>query len=321
MEIKKIDKNQLAKFSAKNKIENIFLSESYMEEFPEVKCFGIFSKDKQLKGVFLLQEFKRLKILKQLSNPVFTPNCQLFYKSEAKNNAKKNTEEKKVIQALVDFLEGRKENIISISFPEKWIDFQPFYWKKYKVITNYTYQIFLNKNEDELFKAMSTERRKNITKAQKDGIKIKRIKPNKEALFLILNTFKKQGVNINEKAIETILFKLSNKSNSFLYMAYNKEGKPIAVNFLLLTGNKLTYMFGGYDETNKHEGAGALAMWASILNAKEKGISIFDFEGSMVAQIENYFRGFGGCLVPYYRVNKASFLTEIILKIKHRVNF
>jgi hypothetical protein len=321
MEILAINNEQLVQFSINKKINNVFLSKDFIECFVDVKPFGIFSKDKQLKGVFILQQFKRLKFLKQLSNPSFTPNCQLYFSSEAKNKAKKNSEEKKVMQCIVDFLENREEQIFSISFPENWIDFQPFYWNNYKVITNYTYQISLSKSKEEIFEAMSTERRKNINKAQKDGVIISEIKPNKKALDLIVNTFNKQGKTINKKAIESILFKVANESNSVCFIASNKEGEIIAVSFYLFNGSKMTYLFGGYDSLNKHEGAGALTMWNGILYAKEKGFDIFDFEGSMVPKIENYFRGFGGNLVPYFRVNKAGFLIEEILKIKDKANF
>ena len=321
MEILEINSEQLTQFLVKNNIENVFLSEKFMECFSEVKPYGIFSADNQLKGVFILQQFKRLKFLKQLSNPSFTPNCQLIFNNEAKNNAKKNSEEKKIMQAIVDFLENRKESIISISFPENWIDFQPFYWNNYKVITKYTYQISLAKTEEKILDSMSTERRKNISKAQKDGVTVSKEIPTKETLSLIINTFDKQKKSIDKNAIESIFLKVGNEFNSACFVAKNKEGKIIAVSFYLFIDNKMLYLFGGYDTLNKHEGAGALTMWEAILYAKKKGFKVFDFEGSMVPKIEKYFRGFGGELAPYFRVNKGGFFVEEILKIKNRANF
>jgi hypothetical protein len=52
------------------------------------------------------------------------------------------------------------------------------------------------------------------------------------------------------------------------------------------------------------------------------GIKYFDFEGSMLPQIEIFFRGFGGQLVPYYnRINKAKLPLEILLKFYKRELF
>ena len=62
-------------------------------------------------------------------------------------------------------------------------------------------------------------------------------------------------------------------------------------------------------------------MWEAIKFAKKLGIKYFDFEGSMVPQIERYFRGFGGKLTPYYRINKAKLPLEILLKFYRRELF
>ena len=81
------------------------------------------------------------------------------------------------------------------------------------------------------------------------------------------------------------------------------------------------YLLGGYDFENKHHGAGPLVIWESIKYSKEIGLKYFDFEGSMVPQIEKHFRGFGGKLTPYYRINKARLPLEILLKFLKRELF
>ena len=71
----------------------------------------------------------------------------------------------------------------------------------------------------------------------------------------------------------------------------------------------------GYDNTKVHNGVGPLAMWVAILKAKEMGLQVFDFEGSIVPPIERYFRGFGGKLTPIFSVHKAWLPIEIGLKM------
>ena len=48
---------------------------------------------------------------------------------------------------------------------------------------------------------------------------------------------------------------------------------------------------------------------------------VFKKERQSLPQIERYFRGFGGQLTPYYRVNKASLPIEILLKFIKREIF
>ena len=60
------------------------------------------------------------------------------------------------------------------------------------------------------------------------------------------------------------------------------------------------YILGGYDVDERHHGASAIAMWEAIKFTKEElGLNQFDFEGSMVQQIERFFRKYGGKLTPY----------------------
>ncbi len=113
----------------------------------------------------------------------------------------------------------------------------------------------------------------------------------------------------------------SSPNNYIANSAYNKDNELIACNFCMIDSNKATYLFGGFSSEHKQEGAVALVMWESIKQAKAKGIKIFDFEGSMIPQIEKFFRGFGGNLTPFYRVNKANILVEILLKIKEKARF
>lgn len=41
-----------------------------------------------------------------------------------------------------------------------------------------------------------------------------------------------------------------------------------------------------------------MSLYYSILHARDLGLRVFDFEGSGVPEIEEYFRSFGGSLVP-----------------------
>jgi len=42
-----------------------------------------------------------------------------------------------------------------------------------------------------------------------------------------------------------------------------------------------------------------------IAVAEERGVGIFDFEGSMIPEVERFFRGFGGELTPYFSLEKG----------------
>ena len=61
-----------------------------------------------------------------------------------------------------------------------------------------------------------------------------------------------------------------------------------------------------------------LLLWEGIQFASQHS-KIFDFEGSMVEGIENFFRQFGTKSTPYYILSKQSMLNDIKDVIKPRI--
>ena len=167
---------------------------------------------------------------------------------------------------------------------------------------------------------MSEERRRNVRKAIKDGLIVKQVDDFGIVKFLILKTFSRQKMTVSENHLDKIFLEFAAKENSFAFVTFAKE-KPIAATFCIYDKDTAYYLLGGYDYETKHHGAGASAMWEAIKYTKKLGLKYFDFEGSMVPQIERYFRGFGGQLTPYYRINKAKLPLEILLKFFKRELF
>lgn len=313
MDIAIVNKEMVISFLKKNRIENIFI-ELALYDFHSIHFLGIHSTDGQLKGILILQKNKRLKLFTQISAPTNFPSCNLIYPLTTSNPAKRNGEIKKVMSAIAAFLKKSKK-IISVPFPTTWDDFQPFYWEGFKVITRYTYTIDLIKSIDNVYADFSPERKKNITQAKKQNIFIKPDK--KDALKTLSNNpLYKQ----NKKWVDNFIHNFCNDSNSIIKVAY-RDNKPIASVICIYDPSVCYYLFGGYDINAKHQGAGALCMWEAIQQAKNKKISTFDFEGSMIPEVERYFRNFGGELTPFYHVNRAPYLLELILKLRYKSFF
>jgi lipid II:glycine glycyltransferase (peptidoglycan interpeptide bridge formation enzyme) len=224
------------------------------------------------------------------------------------------------LQVISEFFEKLPYSIITFSLSKDIIDTQPFIWGKFKVIPGYTYVLNLSGSDEDIWKGMSNERRKNITKGLKDGISIKRIDDFEIIRSLVIKTFLRQEKSATEFYLDKILFDFANQNNSFAFAAF-QDDKPIACSFCVYDKDTAYYLLGGYDFENKHHGAGTLCIWEAIKHAKNMQLKYFDLEGSMVPQIEKYFRGFGGKLTPYFRVNKAKLPLEILLKFYKRELF
>ena len=299
---------------------SVFLSERWLNIYDSnLEAYGIFNGGDQMIGGFTLYRQKRTGII-YYRNPMFMSTINLFFENKSQNKAKILSENKKIMKAIADFLGDLYYGVLSIYLPENHIDMQYFYWNGFKVIPNYTYHIDLSQSLEDIRKNYSTERRNDIKKALKDGVETRLTNDFDLVKQMVNNTFNRKEKDYDKDLIDKILNQFANKENSFAFVSYQNQ-KPIAASFCIFDNKKVYYLLGGYDSQNKHQGAGAIAVDAAIQHSKELGISIFDFEGSMLPEVEKYFRGFGGDLIPYYSINKAKLPLEMALKFINRSQF
>lgn len=319
VEIKLLDTNHKEQYAMlAEKLGSIFNSLEWLNIYGDkISLYGIYDNESKLIGGFLIYHAKQFG-LTHLNNPPYTPTIALFFENKTKNKANSNSFEKSIISLLCDFIESLPFKILTIALPPFYRDMQPFIWKGFKVIPNYTYQYNLEQNTlEELNALMSPERRNDIKKAAKDGIVTKRSSDYKTVKELVLKTFDRKEKSINEALINKILFDFANDKNSFAFVSY-KNDLPIACSFCIHDSKTAYYLLGGYDSKNKHQGAGANAVWEAVQHSKKTGIACFDFEGSMIPAVEKYFRAFGGDIIPYYTINKAKLPIELGLKFIKR---
>lgn len=284
-----------------------------------VMNYGIFNHGKEMIGGFFLYRRKRYG-LSILQNPCFTPAIGPFLKVDARNVTSVLAAWKEAMSLMAEFIDAVDCSIVSLSLNTVVQDMQPYIWKKFKVVPSYTYILDLSSSVDVLWCNMSHERRNDIRKGGKDGLTVQRISEYGIVKELSQKTFLRQEMRMDADGMERILKDFAKPDNSFAFVT-SRNSLPIACTFCVYDKKTAYYLIGGYDDAQKHHGAGAMAMWEAIKYAKSIGLNRFDFEGSMVPQIERYFRGFGGKLTPYYRINKAKLPLEIILKFFKRELF
>ena len=106
-------------------------------------------------------------------------------------------------------------------------------------------------------------------KAQKEGVLVELSLKNEKSQQLIENTFLKQNMYYDKSVLHSIFSEFNTHSNSISFTSCH-NGSAIATVFCVYDNHVAYYILGGYDNENKHEGAGALAMWEAIKFAKKK---------------------------------------------------
>jgi lipid II:glycine glycyltransferase (peptidoglycan interpeptide bridge formation enzyme) len=281
--------------------------------------YGIFTDRGELCAVFHLYAQTRYG-LTFIRNPPFMPHAGLVINNRAQNGANYLSFNKDALSAFADLLDELSYSVLSIALPPSVVDTQPFYWNKYKVIPNYTYQLDLSEADADLEKQFASNVRNSIKKAAKDGVSIELCHDYAVVKQLVKTTFSRREKALDEGTVDAILQNFANPQNSFALVAH-WENKPVAVAFCVHDNTVCYYLFGGYDHTSTHRGAGVLCLYNCLLHAQILGLKVFDFEGSMMPEVESYFRSFGPRLVPYYTINKGRLPFELVLKFVKRERF
>lgn len=298
-----LDQKAIATFIAKHRL--FFHSDEWLNCYDDrLQQLFILNNNNEITGCFLLYVYNKA-FLNFVIAPPFTPGIALFVVNPAQSVVNKQTYLKEVMTLLASYLDSLKPHVVDIQLNDAFTDVQPFIWNKFKVSPRFTYLLQLSQSKETLVNALSSEKRKSIAKAEKDGLVIEPAHNVAVNLALVRASLSKGGVLANEGLLEKLLTVLSKHPNAIAKGAV-WQGKITAVTLAVLDQNRCIYLFGGYDMLNSHHGASVLCMWQTILDAKEKNVELFDFEGSMNPGIERYYREFGGLMVSSHQIRKTT---------------
>lgn len=199
-------------------------------------------------------------------------------------------------------------------------DWLPFYWTGFQQTTRYTYVLHNLSDKESLWEGMSSNIRRNITKAkEKKGIVIRKGIPWDDFLDVFKATFKRQGkavpkdIHILKQLVEAAI----KRGLGDIWGGYDNEGRLHAAVFVVWQKSSAYYIAGGGDPTLRDSGAHSLAMWEAIQYVAEH-TQTFDFEGSMIPGVERFFREFGAKQMPYFTITrgKLSLINRIKIKLR-----
>lgn len=283
----------------------------------KVRIFGVCDDNGDIIGGFHLYHKKKFG-LSVYGNVPFSPSAGPFLKINTSRRVSVNNIWKRTLFLMADFLERLPYSIISVYLSQSVIDAQPFIWNKFKVVPHFTYVLDLDAATEAIWEGFSRQHRHHITKAQKDGLEVRRVQDQEVIKNLVLKTLRLKK-NINFHCLDKLI-SFYVPRNSYALASY-KDGVPIAASLFVYDSSTSYLLLSGYDHENKHHGAGSQVIWEGIKHAKGLGLKYFDFEGSMMPPVERFFRDFGGRLVTYYRINKAMLPIEMVLKLYRRELF
>ncbi len=248
---------------------------------------------------YLLKQKWGLKFILPL--PLTQKSGPLVKYPENQKYSRRLAYEKEVFTLLIEQLP--KFHFFSQNFSHRLKNVLPFYWEGFSARVRYNYVIFPDSKE-KIFSAIDNKR--NIKKAEKDGITVSETDDIKLLFSLVKETFNRQNKKLpfDIGLLQRLDKNLKQHGRRKIQTAYDSQGNLIAANYLVWDNERVYYLLGGIKTEFTYYRASNLLIWRAIEFATDQG-KIFDFEGSMHPGIEKFFRSFGARQEIFFNVYKV----------------
>lgn len=226
-------------------------------------------------------------------------------------------ERKRIINLLLDQLP--KNMNINIRLNPNVDYFLPMYWRHYVINPCVSYRINDLTDINNVYNRFSNTVKKNIRRAS-NKVTIKSTDDIEILIMLMEKTFSNQNrkLPISKDLIRNIYSTCKDHNSGRLLYAFDNDGIPYSGAFSIFDKNVCYALIGGTDPKYKNSGAHTLLLWEEIQFASTVSKN-FDFEGSMVEGIEDYFRQFGSKPSIYYQIHKQNIFFEFFELLKPKI--
>lgn len=256
----------------------------------------------------------------RITLPPLTQTLGPWMKPEYRQFQPGNTQlskQKELIAALLGQLPRHKSFHVTFDSANDYI--LPYRWRGYRYEPEFSYRLSDLRDTDALYAALNKTAKKNIKAARNKTTLVEQ--PTAKMLMDLLDkTFEAQGRKWphDRDLTRRIIEKSVENGHGKLLVAQDGEGNLHSGAFLLYDEKVCYYLLGGSDSAFRSSGAQSLVLWEAIRFAATVS-QAFDFEGSNVEGIENFFRQFGGSRVTNYSVIRQSLFADCMELAKPRV--
>lgn len=240
-----------------------------------------------------------------LTQPALTQTLGPWLREGEGKYAKKLSQQKEWMEMLIEQLP--KFDHYSQNWNYQQTNWLPFFWRKFKQTTKYTYVIPSLEDEDFVWGGFQQNIRTDIKKSTgRFGVRVRDDLSVEDFIDLNSLVFHRQGLKVpySKSYVKNIDAACMERGQRKILIAEDVQGRRHAGIYLVWDENSAYYLMGGGDPDLRNSGATSLCMWEAI-KFSATVTKRFDFEGSMIESVERFFRAFGAIQMPYFSITKT----------------
>lgn len=263
---------------------------------------------------------ERRRGLTWLSAPPLTPRLGPLVMLTETQRTRRISEQKELLLALADQLPPH--DVLFQNFHPAVDYWLPLSWRGFTQTTLFSYTLDDLSDLDAIWTGFTQRVRSSVKKAKK-SLTVQSGVGSRLLYDVVSDTLRSNGTSIpfSRDTLRHVHDTCMERRQGRVFSAHNRDGDLIAALFLVWDEDTAYYMLGGANEEARHHGAPSLLLWEAIQFAATV-TKQFDFEGSRIESIEDYFRSFGGLPIPYSQVERRSGRAQVLLTardvIRHR---
>lgn len=242
--------------------------------------------------------------LRVLSQPALTQSLGPWIESNSETPSKRLAREKDLYSKLIAGLPAH--DIFRQNFHAEVTNWLPFHWNGFSQTTRYSYVLEGLQNEAKLLAGFSKTTRNLIRQADR-VVEVTESDDVEDVLLLAEKTFQRQGKTLpySRDLLRRIDAAAKTHAHRRALVARDEHGRAHAAAYVVGDQSRAYLLVTGADPELRRSGAGNLVHWRAIRAAAEF-TDTFDFEGSMLEPIEEFYRKFGARQSPYSFVSRSS---------------
>ncbi len=268
---------------------------------------AIVSKNKKsgkIEGVLPFRHKKRLGFLKNIGNPLLTPfnGPWLVYPPNLTKRITRYSFEMRVLDDLAAAIP--KVHYYSQSCHYQLENWLPFYHRGFRQTTRYSYVLEDISDPNAVWTGMSKTHRRSILVAEKEMEMM--LSDDVSTMYqLITEVFAKQKKRVpySKTFFEKLHLAATTRGQAQIFLAKHKETGRIEGGIWIVRDKNSAYLMATGRMNDAPGGEVAALIWYAIRYYSGK-VNAFDFEGSMIKGVGDFFRRFGGVQKPYFQLKK-----------------
>ncbi len=208
----------------------------------------------------------------------------------------------KIIKQLIDQLPEHQHFVQNVYYNSTDTNFDAFESKQ-----AYSYQIALDEDLDTIFSRLDSDYRNNKIKKAKH-LKLVHNAPVDDIVEMQMASYHygKFDIPFDEKYVRLHVKKILKNERGNILSLRDEEGQLYASMFVIWDEQRAYYHLAGMNPDLRKSGASIRLIWECIKFSKEElDVAFFDFEGSMIPNLERVRRNFGAKKILYQNISRT----------------